>query len=94
MRRALTVREALSAASKVGCICEAVFNVPMRDKGAAARRVPRGGLLVQHEDGRFLAIGLVPRKVDAITAEYVRPSVNESAIMRAIVARAKKGCAG
>lgn len=58
---ARSVRSALDEAKRRDVVLEAVSNIPLADRGSAERRVPAGGMLVKHDDGRFLSLACVPR---------------------------------
>lgn len=57
-----TRREALTYAEGKQCRLEAVYPRPIGSRVSAARRVPRGGILVREDDG-YIALELVARRV-------------------------------
>lgn len=57
--RAISVRQALKIAADRGCSLEAVRPKTIKKKTAAAKYVPRGGLLVHDGDG-YVPLALVP----------------------------------
>lgn len=59
--RAYTVRQAIQIAERRGAIIEATHPRGFASRSAAARRVPRGGLLV-NDAGAFVALDLSPRR--------------------------------
>ncbi len=58
MPRAITAREAIGIASSVNARLEAVTPTYVKRKSAAAKHVPRGGLLVETDLG-FVALAVV-----------------------------------
>lgn len=57
--RPMTARQALQLAADRGATLEAVHARDLKSRPAAARRVPRGGILVK-ADGLYVALELVP----------------------------------
>ena len=87
-----SVRSALDTASSRGCVCEAVSARRIKTKASAARLVPRGGLLMREDDGTYVPLDLVPAPMEpaAVPSTYIRPIVDEAAILKVIEDRAKR----